>query len=64
MNVNLQSVVTAACFNKARPIKDTCRFLQYYTTRVIAEQLKHWGTARLHESHRHSERNYRVAYPQ
>ena len=30
MNVNLQSVATAACFNKARPIKDTCRFLQYY----------------------------------
>ena len=62
MNVSLQSVATAACFNKARPIKDTCRFLQHYTTRVIAEQLKHWGTARLHESH--SERNYRLAYQQ
>jgi len=29
MNASLQSVATAACFNKARPIKDTCRFLQH-----------------------------------
>lgn len=64
MNVSLQSVATAACFNEARPIKDTCTFLQYYATRVIGEQLKHWGTAWLHESHRHSERNYRLACPQ